>query len=228
MKRKSEKSQPVALITNFDKRSVISEQYRTIRSNIKFSSVDKELKTLLVTSAGPSEGKSTTAANLGVVFADTGMKVLLVDADLRKPTVAMSFHLPNAVGLSTFLGERGAKLQDVIHPTITENLFIMTSGPKPPNPSELLGSQRMAETIEVLKREFDLVIFDMPPVASVTDAQILSAKTDGTLLVIREGKTRKHDLVKAKELLELAHANIIGAVYNATTSDDEGYYYYYG
>lgn len=226
MKKETNKNQPVPLITNFDKRSVISEQYRTIRSNIKFSSVDNELKTLLVTSAGPSEGKSTTAANLAVVFADTDMKVLLVDADLRKPTVAMSFHLPNVVGLSTFLGDRKAALTEVIHPTSTENLFIMTSGPKPPNPSEILSSKRMTETIEVLKNNFDLVIFDMPPVATVTDAQILAAKADGTLLVVREGQTKKQDLVKAKELLTLAHANIIGVVYNATTSDDEGYYYY--
>lgn len=218
---------PVSLISVADQTAPIPEQYRTIRSNIQFTSVDQELKTLVVTSSGPSEGKSTTSANLAVVFANSGKRVLLVDADLRKPSVALTFHLPNTNGLTNLLGAKEKNIQECVVETMINNLWVMTSGPKPPNPSELLDSKRMMDVIADLKKQYDLIIFDMPPVVSVTDAQILSAKTDGVLLVARERKTIKQDLLKAKELLVIAKANILGIVYNGVKKSNEFNYYYY-
>ena len=228
MSKKKSKVEPVSLVAIADQNSTITEQYRTIRSNIQFTSVDKELQTMVVTSSGPSEGKSTTSANLAVVFANSGKRVLLVDADLRKPTVALTFQIPNVRGLSNLLGDRTADSKDYAQTTITDNLWVMPSGPKPPNPSEMLGSKRMEEVIAELTQEFDLIIFDMPPVATVTDAQILAAKTDGTLLVVRERQTKKQNLVKAYDLLRIAKANILGVVYNAAKKADDSSYYYYG
>lgn len=228
MAKKKNTTAPVSLVTMADKNSTIAEQYRTIRSNIQFTSVDRELKTMVITSSGPGEGKSTTSANLAVVFANSGKRVLLVDADLRKPTVALTFKLQNVEGLSTLLGDRQADPRQYVQDSGVENLSILTSGPKPPNPSEMLNSARMAEVIDELKRTYDLIIFDMPPVATVTDAQILASKVDGTLLVVRERTTNKQSLIKAKELLQIAKANILGVVYNAAKKSDESSYYYYG
>ncbi|MEW7917789.1 CpsD/CapB family tyrosine-protein kinase [Enterococcus avium] len=228
MSKKKSKVEPVSLVAIADQNSTITEQYRTIRSNIQFTSVDKELQTMVVTSSGPSEGKSTTSANLAVVFANSGKRVLLVDADLRKPTVALTFQIPNVRGLSNLLGDRTADSKDYAQTTIIDNLWVMPSGPKPPNPSEMLGSKRMEEVIAELTQEFDLIIFDMPPVATVTDAQILAAKTDGTLLVVRERQIKKQNLVKAYDLLRIAKANILGVVYNAAKKADDSSYYYYG
>ncbi|THE11116.1 polysaccharide biosynthesis tyrosine autokinase [Enterococcus hirae] len=218
---------PVSLLSITDKNAMVSEQYRTIRSNIQFASVDQELKTMVVTSSGPGEGKSTTAANLAVVFANSGKRVLIVDADLRKPSVALTFQLPNVNGLSNYIGDRGGQAENYYSPSAVENLWVMTSGPKPPNPSEMLDSKRMEEIIAELAAKFDLVIFDLPPIATVTDAQILAAKTDGTLLVVRERKTIKHELLKAKELLTIAQARILGVVYNGAKANADVNYYYY-
>ncbi|WEV45272.1 CpsD/CapB family tyrosine-protein kinase [Streptococcaceae bacterium ESL0687] len=225
--RKKQKTQGVSLITLMDKSSPISEQYRTIRTNIQFAStVNNEIKTIVMTSSGPSEGKSTSSANLAVVFANSGQKVLLIDADMRKPTVAKTFMLPNVGGLSTTLTtSQGA--MDVVQDSGIPNLSIMTSGPKPPNPSELLGSVRMNEILQEVRENFDFVIFDMPPVVAVTDAQIMSSKVDGTLMVVREGISRKDTLFKAKNLLQMVNANVLGVIYNgAKNTADQGYYYY--
>lgn len=226
MAKKNKSTSSVALITISEPTAVVSEQYRTIRSNIQFASVDKELKTLVITSSGPGEGKSTTSANLAVTFARSGKKVLLVDADLRKPTVALTFKLANTNGLSTLLGDRDADLSSYVQESGMDNLCVLTSGPKPPNPSEVLDSNRMLEVIEEFKKQYDLIIFDMPPVATVTDAQILASKTDGTLLVVRERTTSKQSLAKAKDLLRIANANILGVIYNAAKNTEENYYYY--
>ncbi|STP30550.1 capsular exopolysaccharide family protein [Enterococcus durans] len=206
---------PVSLISVADQTATIPEQYRAIRSNIQF------------TSSGPGEGKSTTSANLAVVFANSGKKVLLVDADLRKPSVALTVHLSNINGLTNLLGSKEKDIQECIVETMIDNLWVMTSGPKPPNPSEMLDSKRMMDIIAELKKQYDLIIFDTPPVASVTDAQILSAKTDGVVLVVRERKTIKKDLLKAKKLLAIAKANILGIVYNGVKKSSEYDYYYY-
>lgn len=227
--KKSRKHEGVNLITYIDKISPISEQYRTIRTNIQYASIDKQLQTFVVTSSGAGEGKSTTAANLAIVFADTGKRTLLVDADLRKPSIAESFILDAHKGLSNLIADIDTGVENYIQHSDIPNLSILSSGIIPPNPSELLASQRMNLVIEKLKNHYEIIIFDMPPVSVVTDAQIMSSKVDGTILVVREGQTEKEGIAHAKNLLDRAQANILGVVYNATTRADKvGYYYAYG
>ncbi|GFK28218.1 CpsD/CapB family tyrosine-protein kinase [Tetragenococcus halophilus] len=231
MKRKNERkgtqTHAVSLVSLIDPSSPVAEQYRTIRTNIQFaSSADQQLKTIVVTSSGPREGKSLSSANLAAVFAQAGQKTLLVDADLRKPTIHKTFQVSNEAGLSTLLSS-GVKMEETVQKTVVENLFILTSGPKPPNPSELLGSAKMNQIMEEARNIFDIVIFDMPPVVTVTDAQVMSSKADGTLLVVRENWTRKDALSKAKELLDLVQARVLGVIYNGSEqSKDKAYYYY--
>ncbi|WP_299094521.1 CpsD/CapB family tyrosine-protein kinase [uncultured Metabacillus sp.] len=208
-------------------KSPIAEQFRTIRTNIQFSSVDEEVKTIIVTSAGPAEGKSTTTANLAVVFAQQGKKVLMIDADLRKPTVHYTFNKENYIGLSNVLTKQET-LGEAIQTTSQENLFVLTSGPVPPNPSELLGSKGMQSMLAEVKQEFDVIILDSPPVLAVTDAQVLSNLTDGVVLVVSSGKTEVDAAKKAKELLHSAKAKILGVVLNNKKAQDSQYYYYYG
>lgn len=216
------------LVTSANTKSIVSEQFRTLRTNINFSMPDKELKTFLVTSTSPGEGKSTVAANTAVVFAQEGKRVLLVDADMRKPTVHYTFHLTNTLGLSNLL-TRQKNIADVLKQSDIENLQVITCGPIPPNPAELIGSQTMQKVMEEMKGYFDVVIFDAPPVLSVADAQILSNKCDGTILVLSAGETEKAGLVKAKEALALSQANLIGVVLNNFQLQKGHYYYqYYG
>lgn len=215
------------LIVKNDPRSPVSEQYRTIRTNIQFSTVDSDIQTLMITSSGPGEGKSTTTANLATVFAQQGKRVLLVDADMRKPTVHYTFTLTNTFGLTTVLTKQ-MDLLDAATELDTSNLFVLPSGPIPPNPSELMGSRAMDEFLELAKREFDLVIFDTPPVLAVTDAQILANRCDGTILVVSSGTTEKENAVKAKELLTAAQSKILGVVLNNKKQDTNQQYYYYG
>lgn len=229
-RKKTQIIQSVArkLITSANPKSVVSEQFRTLRTNINFSVPDKELQTLLFTSASPGEGKSTVAANTAVVFAQEGKRVLLVDADMRKPTVHYTFHLTNTLGLSNIL-TRQAEVVDVVKVCDVENLHIMTCGPIPPNPAELLGSKTMGKVMDDMKNHFDMIIFDAPPVLSVTDAQILSNVCDGTVLVMSAGDTEKEGILKAKEALVSSQAKIIGAVLNNYELDRDNYYYqYYG
>jgi capsular exopolysaccharide synthesis family protein len=197
------------LITKLNPKSPISEQYRTIRTNIDFASVDQKIHSLLVTSSGPGEGKSMTAANLAVVYAQQGKKVLLIDADLRKPTVHYTFRLDNLRGLSNILvGEN--TFNDVIHNSDVDHLDIMSCGPIPPNPSELLASKKMVKLLEELKASYDLIIFDTPPVLAVTDAQVLANIVDGTLLVVRSKHTEIEGAQKAVESLRPAKAKTTG------------------
>lgn len=223
----SQKTAAVSLISLLNSRSTIAEQYRTIRTNIQFAaSSDHPVKSIVITSSGPSEGKSLTAANLAIVFAKSGKKTLLLDGDMRKSTVWKTFRLSNQKGLSTLLVSPD-DIADSIQKTTIDNLSVLTSGPQPPNPSELLGSTREEFIMDQLTRLFDVIIVDMPPVATVTDAQIVASKADGTILVAREGVSEKAALLKAKQLLEIAHARILGVVYNGVDSaNDAGYYYY--
>lgn len=222
-----QKTAAVSLISLLNSRSTIAEQYRTIRTNIQFAaSSDHPVKSIVITSSGPFEGKSLTAANLAIVFAKSGKKTLLLDGDMRKPTVWKTFRLSNQKGLSTLLVSPD-DIADSIQKTTIDNLSVLTSGPQPPNPSELLGSTREGAIMDQLTCLFDVIIVDMPPVVTVTDAQIVASKADGTILVAREGVSKKAALLKAKQLLEIAHAHILGVVYNAVdSSKDEGYYYY--
>lgn len=216
------------LITLTRPSSVIAEQFRTIRTNIQFSMIDSELKSLAITSAGPGAGKSTISANVAATFAKEGKKVLLVDADLRKPTVHKTFRLPNTYGLTTLLTEKEIELSSVIQRLDIDNLFVVTSGVIPPNPSELLASQRMENLKYELEKLFDLVIFDLPPVIAVTDAQIVASKTDGTIFVINKGGANKEMVLKSKELLDKVKANVLGVVFNRVETKDDHYYAYYG
>jgi protein-tyrosine kinase len=215
------------LITHFSPRAAISEQYRTIRTNIQFSSVDESIRTLLVTSSGPEEGKSTTVANLAVVFAQQGKKVLLIDADLRKPTVHYTFQLDNTIGLTNVLTKQ-TQLDKAAVTTLVENLSVLSSGPIPPNPAELLGSKAMEDMLVAALEQFDIVIFDTPPVLAVTDAQILANRCDGTILVIGSGKTQIEPVMKSKELLLSSKGKLLGVVLNRKNAKDSQYYYYYG
>lgn len=216
------------LITIENPKAIVSEQFRTIRTNINFSNPDKEIKSIIVTSSSPGEGKSTSSANIAAVYAQAGKRVLLVDADMRKPTVHHTFGLKNIKGLSNYL-TRQITLEEAVFETNQENLIIMPSGPIPPNPAELLASQSMNQLIADMTGHYDFVIFDVPPVLSVTDAQILSNRCDGTVLVVNSGEAEKAMVLKAKESLEASQANILGVILNNYTLERDHYYYqYYG
>lgn len=218
----------VKMITVIDPTSVDTEQFNTIRTNIKFSNVDKEYKTLMVTSSNMSEGKSTVSANIATTFAKQGLHTLLVDSDLRRPTVNATFGIDNPQGLSNYLSERNFDINSIIYKTSVKNLYVMPSGPIPPNPSELIGSKRMAELIKKLSEQLDLVIFDAPPVLSVTDAQIVSTNVDGTILVVRANKTEKAAVKEAVRLIKQVGGHIIGTILNDVEVKGSGYYGYYG
>ncbi|MFC2947706.1 CpsD/CapB family tyrosine-protein kinase [Virgibacillus sediminis] len=215
------------LITKLSPRSPISEQYRTIRTNLQFASVDEELHTMLLTSAGPTEGKSLTTANLSVVYAQQGKRVLLIDADLRKPTIHYTFRLDNLKGLSNILvGD--VSLKEAVAASDIENLDLISSGPIPPNPSELLSSKRMQQMIADARESYDVIIFDTPPVLAVTDAQIISNFVDGSILVVRSKSTEFEAAQKAIEALQSVQAKILGTVLNDRGKKEANYYYYYG
>lgn len=215
------------IITDSNPKSPISEAYRTLRTNIDFSSIDEELKVIMLTSAGPSEGKSTTATNLAVVYAQSERKVLIIDSDLRKPTMHHTFNKSNRIGLTNVLAGRNT-LSDAIVETDIPNLDVLPSGPIPPNPSEILSSKRMTAVLEELKEQYDMVVIDTPPALAVADAQIMATKCDGVILVIHSGTTKRDAVVKMKANMDHVKARVIGAVLNnVDRKSGEGYYYYY-
>jgi polysaccharide biosynthesis transport protein len=214
MKGDKTRSEIYRLAALLNPRSGVAETYRTIRTNIEFASVDARIRTLLVTSSIQGEGKTITASNLAVVFAQAGRRVLLVDADLRKPGIHLVFDLPNTHGLTTLLRNDGVSLDAIAHVTEQENLRILTTGPLPPNPAELLGSQRMRMTLDRLTTGNDLVIFDSPPLQAVTDSAILSSFMDCTLFVIDARRGRRRVVRQGREALAKSGAKVLGAVLN--------------
>lgn len=215
------------IIADTNPKSPKSEAYRTLRTNIDFSAIDKEIKTIMVTSAQAGEGKTTTAANLAVVYAQAEKNVLLLDADLRKPALHHAFLKSNRVGLTNLLAGQ-YRARDVIDDTHIDRLSVLMSGPVPPNPSEILASKRMSALLCDLKEQFDVIIIDTPPIIAVTDAQIVAAKCDGVLLVIDQGKVKREIARKAKARLEHVKANILGVILNRKNCEDKDAYYYYG
>lgn len=212
------------LVTISETKSHIIEQFRTIRTNIKFSMPDEPLKTILITSSTPGEGKSTNAANLGVVFAQEDKRVLIIDADMRKPTLHHTFKTFNKVGLSNILARRSA-LHDAVQETFIVGLDVITSGPIPPNPAELLSSQGLEALLQHVKNDYDIIILDSPPLLSVTDAQILANKCDGTILILNTGRVDKRSAQKAKALLAASHTKILGVVLNNYKTPSHHNYY---
>jgi non-specific protein-tyrosine kinase len=211
------------LITLANPRSAVAEAYRTLRTNIQLSSIDEALRTLLVTSAGPDEGKSTTLANLGVAFAQAGHRTILVDSDLRRPSLHGLFGIPNDQGLTTMLLQDDAPAPLVETPI--EGLRLLPSGPVPPNPSELLASRRLEGAIARLVGDADLVLFDSPPALAVSDAAVLSRRVDGVVLVVSAGRTRREHAARARQVLERAGARLLGVVLNNASPEDAVYSY---
>ena len=221
----------VQLITAVHPKSPISEQFRTLRTNINFMAIDHPIKTLALTSASMSEGKSTVSDNLAVVWAQNGQRVLLVDADLRRPTIHQTFEIDNHRGLTSVLTSRTktVDLNEIVQPSGIDNLSLLPSGPTPPNPAELLSSQRMKDFLKAVRERYDMVIVDVPPMLEVTDTQVIAHNLDAVVLVVKQGQTQKMGAKRAVELLKIAHANLLGYVMNDVVSEgDGGYGYGYG
>lgn len=206
--------------------SIIAEAYRTLRTNIQYSSFDKKIRTIVITSSEAGEGKSTTAGNLAISFSQAQKKTIMIDCDLRKPSLHKKFRISNILGLSDVLKGKES-LSETIH-EYNEYLDVLTSGKVPPNPAEMLGSRSMSNLLEKLKGEYDIIILDSAPLQAVTDAQILSTKADGTIIVVRADKTKRDSVIQAKELLQKVDANILGIVLNGVENIRKKYYYYYG
>ena len=211
-------------IVEKERKSIVAESYRTLRTNLQYSSFDGDYKVIVITSANPSEGKSTIAGNLALSLSKGDRRVILIDCDLRKPTLHKRFKLSNVTGLSDIIL---AKEKSVIGQKYNENLTVITVGTIPPNPSEMLGSKYMSILIQNLKKLYDYVILDTPPIQLVTDAQILSAKADGTILVVRAEETKKSSVHNAIDLLRKVNANIIGIVLNGVDIKESNNNYYY-
>ncbi|QHT64006.1 CpsD/CapB family tyrosine-protein kinase [Paenibacillus lycopersici] len=214
------------IITDLNPLSPISEAYRTLRTNLQYAGVDRSLQLLMVTSASPREGKTTTINNLAVAYAQADKSVLLLDADLRKPTAHQTFQLSNRCGLTHVLAGNAAA-REAVKETHIRNLSVMPSGSIPPNPSELLASRKMDLLLDELRQSFDLVLIDTPPVLAVSDAQIMASRCDGVLLVINARSGKRQHAAKARDALQFVQAKIVGVALNQTAASElSGYYSY--
>ncbi len=219
-----QREQIVALV---NPRSPIAEAFRSLRTNIQFANPGKQVRSLLITSAGPTEGKTLTAANLAVSLAGGGSKVILVDTDLRKPRMHRLFNVPKEPGFTNLVIDQKDDFEGYLRRTEVENLWVLPCGTVPPNPAELLGSPRAAEVMEQLKEHADVVVYDSPPAATVTDAVVLSSRVDAVLQVVLAGVTRRDLVLRGKAVLEKVGAHVLGPVLNRVSLSDLGYYYYY-
>lgn len=223
-KKRRELNEIISLIKP---KSPATESYRTLYTNIQFSALDHSIRTITITSPGASEGKSTTAINLAVTYAQTGKQVLLVDMDLRKPRIHKYLNLPNNCGLTNVLVSR-MELDEAVH-AVKENFSVLTTGPLPPNSVELLSSKAMTTFYDNMLERYDVIIYDTPPIGIVTDAALLAAKTDATLLVVASGRTNIELSKQAKINLENVNANLLGTVITmvpTNVSKYSGYQYY--
>lgn len=207
------------IVMQINPNSLTSEAYRSLRFNIEFTNFDHEVKTIVITSANRGEGKTTTALNLAVAYAQIGKKVVLLDADLRKPSIHIAFGGDSSRGLTSFLTGKST-INEIIHETYVENLSIIIAGAIPSNPSELLASKQMNTLLEQLKSSYDLIIIDTPPVLMLTDAKVMASKCDGVLLVVEYGKVKRKEGKKVKDELMLAKARLLGVVMNKINSQD--------
>jgi capsular exopolysaccharide synthesis family protein len=215
------------LVTISSPRSPMSEAYRTLRTNLQFVSLDKPLQTLMVTSPGPEEGKSTLLANLAVAMAQGEKKVILADCDLRRPSLHKLFGLVQKTGLTTMMLEDAAMSDPPLQNTAVPGLQLLASGPLPPSPPDLLGSRRMDRVFDALRERGDIVLIDAPPVVGVSDAAILATKVDGVLLVVSAGQTKRESVLRSKAMLEKVNANLIGAALTNVPLDASLERYYY-
>ncbi|MEC0238980.1 CpsD/CapB family tyrosine-protein kinase [Paenibacillus dokdonensis] len=217
------------LIMDTNRRSNISEGYRNLRTNIQFSGWNHKLQVMAVTSTQAGEGKTTTISNLAVAYAHEGKKVLLIDADLRHPSLQSVFNVSNRMGLSNILANQ-CSYGEILHQTTIDNLSLVTAGPVPPNPTELLSSDKLKEIINLWKEEYDIILIDTSPVMAVADGLIVASISDGVILVVYAGKVKREFIKKTKEKLELAKANILGVVLNNKkySKSEANQYYYYG
>jgi protein-tyrosine kinase len=214
------------LVAHSDPKSAAAEAYRSLRTSIQFAGLDHKCRTILFTSSSPGEGKSTTVANFGVVMVQTGQRVCLIDSDLRRPTLHRVFGLSNGRGLTSALLEN-LPFAEVAQPTLVPGLFVLTSGPVPPNPAELVGSNRMRELLEGAVDQFDMILLDSPPLVSVSDAVALSAFADGVVLVVQTGKVPHEVIRRAAGQLHAVKGRVLGVVMNAVNLKRDGYYYDY-
>jgi capsular exopolysaccharide synthesis family protein len=217
------------LITYEDPKSPVSESYRSLRTNVAYASVDKKIKSLLISSSQPGEGKSTTTANLAIAFAQLRKKTLLVDADLRKPVQHNVFGHERGPGLAEYLIGEVSRVNDIVRESKIENLYIITAGGLPPNPSELLGSDRMSQLVDQLEQEYDMVLFDSPPIVAVTDASMISTEIDAIALVVKAGHAERSTVDRALDMIHNVKAPLIGAILNGASQESLGgkYAYYY-
>jgi len=219
------------LVALTDPKSAAAEAFRALRTNIQFASPDKPVHTILATSTSPDDGKSTTIANLAITFAAAGSQTILVDADLRRPHLHKLFGLPNDSGLTTLVSEmarsdNGQAADLPLQSTDVPNLRLLTSGPVPPNPAEILASQRLADILTLLRAKAEYVLIDTPPIIAVTDAAVLAPRVDGVFLVVNAGKTKRDLAAKARDILRQVNANILGVVLNNAKLDKSAYEYY--
>lgn len=210
-------------------KSVLSEKFRGIRTNITFSTPDGNVNAIVIIAERPDVGKSSISANTAITYAQSGMKTLIIDGDMRKPSQHYLFQEANARGLSTAIVE-GEPIEHYVIPTRVNNLSLLTAGPIPPNPSELIASERFKEIFEELKTQYDMIIIDTPPILTVTDAQLFAKLTNNAVLVIDASQNNRNEVMRGKELVEKSGARILGVILNKATIDQStsSYYYYYG
>ena len=206
-------------------KSITAESYRSLRTNIQYSSIDKHVKTLVVTSSNAGEGKSTVAGNLAYTFFQGGKRVLIIDCDLRKPSLHRKFNVSNEVGLTDVLV--GTSELNKVMKKIDDNLYLLTTGTLPPNPAEIIGSNTMESFLEECKINFDYIILDTPPILPVTDSKLLAIKADATVLVVRSEISKSKHVSQAFKELEKVNANVIGTILNDVEMRSEKLYYDY-